>query len=318
MDQHQSLNGYAYADNSPVTFSDPTGLKKGGGLGALLGLVGGVIGAVLSTVGAIISSGVLSGSGGGGGKTGTATTTSTGTTQCHYAMGMNQCTTTGPRAPAMTDNSANTGNSCTGSGYPACPGLIGDQGNPEIIKELLLIGCGWIPVVGAACDGYDFKRSVDDGDMVGSTLGAIGFIPLVGDFLKVPGQLKDLERIADVSRAAKTRPIVKWSTPDYDGWGHVLDNHRTSGKGYAKDPDGKGVFEGKFVKGEKLKKRIQEAVGKGKAMPNTKGRDGVVYEYNFGPGNVIGRLSKNDGGGVSTGIRVILGPDGSLRTAHPI
>ena len=27
LDQHQSLNGYAYADNSPVTFSDPTGLK---------------------------------------------------------------------------------------------------------------------------------------------------------------------------------------------------------------------------------------------------------------------------------------------------
>nr|WP_246258711.1 RHS repeat-associated core domain-containing protein [Streptomyces typhae] len=27
LDQHQSLNGYAYANNSPVTYSDPTGLE---------------------------------------------------------------------------------------------------------------------------------------------------------------------------------------------------------------------------------------------------------------------------------------------------
>ncbi|MGP4088498.1 hypothetical protein [Streptomyces sp. KR55] len=53
-------------------------------------------------------------------------------------------------------------------------------------------------------------------------------------------------------------------------------------------------------------------------MPNTKNRDGTVYEYNFGPGNVVGRLSKNEGGGISTGIKVVLDPDGSLRTAHPI
>ncbi|WP_370412392.1 polymorphic toxin-type HINT domain-containing protein [Streptomyces fradiae] len=29
LDQHQSLNGYAYANNAPVTFSDPTGLEIG-------------------------------------------------------------------------------------------------------------------------------------------------------------------------------------------------------------------------------------------------------------------------------------------------
>ncbi|MFF3032268.1 RHS repeat-associated core domain-containing protein [Streptomyces rubiginosohelvolus] len=327
LDQHQSLNGYAYADNSPVTFSDPTGLKKsGGGLGGLLGLIGavigGAVGAVLVVVGAVLSSiggGGSGGGGGGGGGKGTATYASTGTTTCHYAMGMNQCTTTGG-APPMTDSNTITGNSCngTGSGYPACPGLIGDQGNPEMVKELLLIGCGWIPVLGAGCDGYDLKRSVDEGDKLGAGLGIAGFIPVVGDFLKLPDQLKDLERVADVGKAAKARPIVKWSTPEYDGWKHVLDNHRTSGPGYSKDPDGKGVFQGKFVKGDKLKKRIQEAVGNGKAMPNSKGRDGVVYEYNFGPGNVVGRLSKNEGGGISTGIKVILNPDGSLRTAHPV
>jgi RHS repeat-associated protein len=328
LDQHQSMNGYAYADNSPITFSDPTGLKKGGGgLGDLLGIIGavigGTVGAVLGVVGDVLSGGGGGGgsSGGGGGGTGTATYASTGTTTCYYAMGMNQCTTTGG-APPMTDNNTNTGNSCggTASGYPACPGLIGDQGNPELVKELLLIGCGWIPVLGAGCDGYDVKRSADEGDKLGAGLGIMGLIPIVGDFIKLPEQLKDLERVADVAKAAKTRPIVKWQqeSTGYDGWGHVLDNHRTSGKGYSNDPDGKGVFEGKFVKGDKLKKRIQEAVGNGKAMPNDKGRDGVVYEYNFGPGNVVGRLSKNQGGGISTGIKVILNHDGSLRTAHPI
>ncbi|MGW0538255.1 RHS repeat-associated core domain-containing protein [Streptomyces sp. NPDC003032] len=330
LDQHQSLNGYAYADNSPVTYSDPTGLKKGGGIGGLLGLVGavmgGVVGAALAIVGAVLSYGGGGGGGGGwggwGGSSGgggTATYASTGTTKCYYAMGMNQCVTTGG-APPMTDSDTNTGNSCngTGSGYPVCPGLIGEQGNPEMVKELLLIGCGWIPVLGTGCDGYDVKRSAEEGDKAGTTLGILGFIPLVGDALKLPDQLKDLERVSDVAKAARARPIVKWSTPEYDGWAHVLDRHRTSGKGYSADPDGKGVFEGKFVKGEKLKKRIQEAVGNGKAMPNTKGRDGTVYEYNFGPGNVVGRLSKNEGGGISTGIKVILNPDGSLRTAHPV
>jgi hypothetical protein len=43
-----------------------------------------------------------------------------------------------------------------------------------------------------------------------------------------------------------------------------------------------------------------------------------VYEYNFGPGKTAGRLSEEDGGGIPTGIRVILNDDGSLRTAHPI
>jgi RHS repeat-associated protein len=329
VDAHQSLNGYAYADNNPITFSDPTGLKKNKGLGALLGVIGaalgGVVGAVISTVGAVI--GAIGGGGGGtwggggNGLSGTATTVSTGTTKCYYAMGMNQCTTTSG-APPMTDNSTNTGNSGCGtpsaSGYPACPGLIGEQGNPEIVKELLLIGCGWIPIIGSGCDGYDLKRSVDEGDKAGSALGILGFIPLIGDAMKLPDQLKDLERVADDSKAAKARPIVKWSTPEFDGWQHVLDNHRTSGPGYSADPMGKGVFQGKFVKGDKLKKRIQEAVGNGMADPNTKGRDGTVYEYNFGPGNAIGRLSQNEGGGVSTAMRVILNPDGSLRSAHPI
>ncbi|MEU8484184.1 RHS repeat-associated core domain-containing protein [Streptomyces sp. NPDC048641] len=231
LDAHQSMNGYAYADNSPVTFSDPSGLKKKGGLGGLLGLlgaaIGGVVGAVIAMVGAVLDNIGYGGGGGGSGGSGTAQTSSTGTTTCYYAMGMNQCTTTG--APAMTDNSVNTGNSCngTGSGYPACPGMMGEQGNPELVKELLLIGCGWIPVVGMGCDAYDVKRSVDDKDALGASLGMAGFVPFFGDLAKFPKQLEHLddvikagEKAKDASKAAKvTRSLddpqsLRGATPD--------------------------------------------------------------------------------------------------------
>jgi hypothetical protein len=103
----------------------------------------------------------------------------------------------------------NTGNACNGggSGYPVCPALMGEQGNPEMVKELLLIGCGWIPIIGADCDGYDLKRSADEGDKVGTTLGIMGFPPFIGDAMKLPDQLKDLERVADVAKAAKAHPM---------------------------------------------------------------------------------------------------------------
>ncbi|MGW2343333.1 RHS repeat-associated core domain-containing protein [Streptomyces sp. NPDC001661] len=213
LDQHQSLNGYAYADNSPITFSDPTGLKKGGGLGGLLQIVGavlgGVVGAVISTVGTVLNTIGYGGGGyggGGGGRPGTATTASTGsTTTCYYAMGMNHCTSSGGGAPAMTDSNTNTGNSCngTGSGYPVCPGMMGEQGNPELVKELLLIGCGWIPILGAGCDAYDVKRSVDSKDAIGATAGMAGFLPFFGDLAKFPKQLEHLDDVIKAGEKAK-------------------------------------------------------------------------------------------------------------------
>ncbi|EFF93892.1 large secreted protein [Streptomyces sp. e14] len=63
----QTLNGYAYASNSPVTNTDPSGTSDG--LGALLGLigalVGGVVGGMIGAVGAVI--GAVGSLGGGGG-----------------------------------------------------------------------------------------------------------------------------------------------------------------------------------------------------------------------------------------------------------
>ncbi|MFJ4713697.1 RHS repeat-associated core domain-containing protein [Streptomyces sp. NPDC088785] len=65
----QSLNGYAYAGNSPVTNADPTGMSDG--LGSLLGIigavVGGAVGALITAVGVGLDAiGSLSGGSGGG------------------------------------------------------------------------------------------------------------------------------------------------------------------------------------------------------------------------------------------------------------
>ncbi|MFG2132252.1 RHS repeat-associated core domain-containing protein [Streptomyces sp. NPDC048751] len=64
-DKPQSLNGYAYASNSPVTNSDPTGNSDGIGgiIGAIGAIIGGVVGAVLGVVGAAIDAVSSSGSG---------------------------------------------------------------------------------------------------------------------------------------------------------------------------------------------------------------------------------------------------------------
>ncbi|MFE9249626.1 RHS repeat-associated core domain-containing protein [Streptomyces sp. NPDC007088] len=76
----QSLNGYAYANNNPATFTDPTGLSYSDIFSAIGALIGGVIGAVITMVGAVLDA-VGTGSGSSTGNTGgTAATSSFGTT----------------------------------------------------------------------------------------------------------------------------------------------------------------------------------------------------------------------------------------------
>ncbi|MET9515940.1 DNRLRE domain-containing protein [Streptomyces sp. NPDC002994] len=113
-------------------------------------------------------------------------------------------------------------------------------------------------------------------------------------------------------------PDVTWKTDDYDGWQHVLDRHRTDGKLY--NAEDKGAFYGK---GKKVKSWIQEVVKNNPAKKNTDGRDGWVYEGRINAGSDgVGILSDMQAAGLSGntayGIKVILNPDGSLRTAHPI
>lgn len=216
VDQHQSLNGYSYANNTPVTASDPTGLKpvhdSGGGGGTcyfvLLDPCGGTTSTPGGGGGGTCYYVLLDPCGTGGGGGGTATTTSTGTTesQCYYAMGMNYCTGGGGGAVAGPgDSYSSAGNSGYTGGYPVAPGAIsgeGDGKNAVLIKEIGLIVCGWIPVLGAGCDAYDVKRSVDEKDAVGATLGMSGFIPFFGDFAKFPHQLKHLDDVMEAAEAA--------------------------------------------------------------------------------------------------------------------
>ncbi|WDG28144.1 hypothetical protein N7925_07225 [Streptomyces sp. CA-278952] len=139
------------------------------------------------------------------------------------------------------------------------------------------------------------------------------------------GKIKGLPKGAITVKGAITgsrayRPILKWTRADgSDGWGHVQSAHRTGGKEWLEDPSGKGVLEGKFVRGERLKKRIQEAVGQGNVSANTQGRTGIVYERNFGPSHPTGKVAPNRGGHISTTIRVVLDAnDGAVVTAHPV
>ncbi|MFI9384807.1 polymorphic toxin-type HINT domain-containing protein [Kutzneria sp. NPDC052558] len=101
-----------------------------------------------------------------------------------------------------------------------------------------------------------------------------------------------------------------------DSWQHVTDFHRPGGVGV---DDSKGVFNGKA---KDVKSLLRETVQRGRPQQNTpdpvtgEARDGTIYEWDFG--RTIGKLSVNDGGADATAIRVIVNPDGTLRTAHPI
>ncbi|MEU2660183.1 ALF repeat-containing protein, partial [Streptomyces sp. NPDC007325] len=162
-------------------------------------------------------------------------------------------------------------------------------------------------------------------------LGKIKAVKKLDDLIDKAGELpagNDVSRFAQASKAF--RPTVTWANESWDGWAMTARKHR---KGGGLDGPDKGIFEGPFVKGNKLKRRIQEAVDRMPTPRKNDGfnpdgtpRDGWVYEWDFGPGNKIGRhseehIAKHNLTGdaqYTTRIRVILFPDGSLRTAHPI
>ncbi|MGW2274160.1 polymorphic toxin-type HINT domain-containing protein [Streptomyces yangpuensis] len=190
----QTLNGYGYAGNNPATFSDPTGMSF---LDWALDLILSTPWWKLITQGRKIVNTIVSAARSvSSGKAHIQVTP--GRQQCHYAMGMNQCSTVGkpqyklvygpPKAPEHQRSSS----SSDGSGYPACKECMAQQGNPEVAKEILIALCGWVPVLGAGCDAYDVKRSADEGDAVGVTTGLVAFLPF-GDLLKLGKQYKRLE-----------------------------------------------------------------------------------------------------------------------------
>ncbi|WP_082159671.1 polymorphic toxin-type HINT domain-containing protein [Micromonospora sp. HK10] len=93
------------------------------------------------------------------------------------------------------------------------------------------------------------------------------------------------------------------------GWKHVQDFHRPGGVGVDRT---KGVFTGTD---EEVQDLIRQTVQRGRPRRNTQGRDGTVYEWDFG--KPIGEKSGTQGGGEAQQVRVVVNPDGTLRTAHP-
>jgi hypothetical protein len=91
--------------------------------------------------------------------------------------------------------------------------MMGENGDAAVAKEILLIGCGWIPIVGAACDAYGVKRSINDKDAVGASLGMAGFVPLFGDLAKFPKQLKHLDDVLEAADKAKDASTAAKVTP---------------------------------------------------------------------------------------------------------
>ncbi|MFJ3646554.1 polymorphic toxin type 28 domain-containing protein [Streptomyces murinus] len=202
-DDHESINGYAYANNTPVTLSDPSGLRpitaceqgcsdgKGGTYRSHMTM----------------------------GSNGTWVYNSSQTYHYSYPDGSSLTLTvntrgkqvsyrvsfkTGPSPlPAVKYGSDEpyTAAPSPSPGKAPDPDYKGSAKGPSwgVAGEIALMACGWVPVAGAGCDAVDLGRSAMDKDAVGVTLGAAGFIPLAGDAAKLP---KQLDNIADAIKLA--------------------------------------------------------------------------------------------------------------------
>ncbi|MEU9234464.1 polymorphic toxin-type HINT domain-containing protein [Streptomyces subrutilus] len=198
-DRPQTLNGYVYAANNPATLSDPSGASiMDWLLDYLFSGGGGIFGVIKRAV--KLRNDLRSG------RSHIAVTP--GKQTCHYAMGMNSCSSakpkyklvSGPAAPVKVKEQQKgyNGGGYNG-GYPACPDCIKEQGNPAVIKEMGKALCSWIPILGLGCDRADLMEAQDEGDTAGVVIGFVGILPL-GDILKLP---KQLSKIADAAKACK-------------------------------------------------------------------------------------------------------------------
>ncbi|MET8692224.1 polymorphic toxin type 28 domain-containing protein [Streptomyces bauhiniae] len=201
-DDHESLNGYAYANNTPVTLSDPSGLRpvtaceqgcsdgKGGTYRDHMTM--GANGTWVYNSSETVHYNYPDGSS-------LTLTVNTSGKQVSYRVSFK----TGP-SPLPTvrygSDEPYTATPSPSPGKAPDPDYRGSaQPSSGVAGEVALMVCGWVPVAGAGCDAVDLGRSVLDEDAVGVALGAVGFFPLAGDAAKLP---KQLDNIADAIKLA--------------------------------------------------------------------------------------------------------------------
>ncbi|MEV5959783.1 RHS repeat-associated core domain-containing protein [Streptomyces sp. NPDC051987] len=309
-DKPQTLNGYTYGANNPVTYSDPTGegLACGKGFDVSCGN-----GNVTHGDGSLSHNGEPTGGGVASGWGGTSSSDSQGNVKSGDS-GWGALSDVGNgiinygsaifSQPEVWWGAAETvgsmflmglgGDATIGGGALCLTGLGCLAGAPAIAGGVTLIG------VGATGTGDGIGR-INDG--LGKALNE--------------AKANDSAGSTKAPDPGSQNPDITWKTDKYDGWQHVLDRHRIGGDLY--DPRTKGAFIGK---GRKVQQWIQQVVKNNPAQANG-GRDGYVYEgrVNAGPDGV-GILSEMQSRGLASnrayGIRVVLNNDGSLRTAHPI
>jgi RHS repeat-associated protein len=313
----QSLNGYTYADNSPVTESDPTGLCMADacGVGTPKGNVTGGSSGIITTGpidpgnssagychGAVCTYGstpTTTSTGSGGGSSGNWLSNIAHTVVNYGSAIFHQ--------PDIWWGAAETG----GSMALMYGGATLTEGGAAVC--LTGVGClAGAPAIAAGLSGVA-AGAYGTGDGIGRINDGLGkaLNEASGESAGSGATAEDL---------GAQNPDITWETEKWDGWGHVQENHRIGGVGY--DAENKSAFIGK---GAKVKKWIQQVVKENPANPNTSnGRDGYIYRgrVNTGSSDGVGILSDIQKQGLSTdrayGIEVVLNRDGSLRTAYPI
>nr|WP_323183658.1 polymorphic toxin-type HINT domain-containing protein [Streptomyces prunicolor] len=184
LDQHQSLNGYSYANNTPVTQSDPTGLES-----CYPHYCSGTNG-TYGTYKPENDDGSSQYDGSSHDNTPDTTTTTT-----LFGCGCGVVATDPMANPYFASQVLNSPDL---KNWVAQAQALQAR-DDALLKEVGIAGCGWIPIVGLGCDAYDIKRSWSDGDAFGVVTGIIGILPL-GDLAKAPNQA---DNVADVVKGAK-------------------------------------------------------------------------------------------------------------------
>ncbi|GFJ87002.1 RHS repeat-associated core domain-containing protein [Phytohabitans rumicis] len=186
----QQMHGYAYANNSPVTFSDPTGLAPcsgpdGVGCGMdkkIQNFCGGPFcgpnGKQVSSSG---SSGVPSRSGCGGrgscAPSGGPMRTGCGGRGSCGPNGRGGVTVPAPKPPTVHDG-CEVDEGALYAGETVCKGTTKPAGSG--VGHLVLDGCGMIPVVGELCDGANAIWYLTEGDFANAAISGAGMVPIGG------------------------------------------------------------------------------------------------------------------------------------------